>query len=208
MAKNVLLSIVIILFTSPFVFGQYNPLLSQHTSPFNLYTETDFCVSESFQPKSERKAMLLTATVPAATILIGSLLLGNETTLGGFLIVEGIIIGPSAGNMYAEHTKTVLKGIGARIAGGGMLVIGSYFTILDEFAKPAGENGSDGLAVAGAVLFFSGTGVIIYSFVHDLFKSAENVRKYNQKNQGKDFAISPVYFPKEKAAGISLSVRF
>lgn len=206
MAKNFLLSIVVILCASPFVFGQYNPLANQQTSDFDFYTETDLNISESFQPKSERKAMLLTATVPAATILTG-LFLENETTLGSLLIVGGIIIGPAAGNMYAEHTKTVLKGIGARITGGGMLVIGSYFTIFDEFTKPKGENGSDGLAVAGAVLFFSGTGIIIYSFVHDLFKSAENVRKFNQKNKSIDFAVSPTFFPKEKSAGIQLSVR-
>lgn len=208
MAKNFLFSIIIFLISSPFVSGQYNPLTNHQNSNLAFSSETKFTYSDRFQPKSEQKAMLLTAAVPATTILTGLLLLRNDVPLGGWLVVGGFVVGPSAGNIYAENTGAVLKAIGTRLIGGGMQVIGSYYMTGELFAISPIENGSDGLSVAGAIIFLSGTGLVIYSFINDLFQSAENVRKYNQKYQTKGLAVSPTYFLNEKSPGISFSLSF
>ncbi len=181
--------------------AQYNPLTEDNPSVSQIPTPP----SEkgiSFEPKSKKTAKMLTVAVPAGAIALGSLLLSNEiNTTGVILIAGGIIVAPSAGNFYAQNPESVVKGIGTRLLGGGLAAVGGYLSLVEALGRAFGGPGHSGVQFTGAILFLGGSGLIVYSFFYDLFNSPKNVEKYNNANQDKSFAISPTYFPKEKAPG-------
>ena len=215
MAKNIFLPAVFILLSSSFVFGQYNPLKMTDDSEFR-FSQKVFPSAEienDFHPKKVEVAFILSTSVPLVSFFTGKSLLQNDIDIpGAILVVGGIIIGPSAGNMYAKNHKAVGKGIGMRLLGGGMLTVGTYMGLLEHLERqPQGgvRNDMDELSeITAAVLFLSGAALILYSTIQDLFNSMENVRKYNQRNESQKFTLTPTYFPKEKAPGISVSLSF
>jgi hypothetical protein len=175
--------------------AQYNPL----TKPQQI----------DFKPKSEKTAKMLTLAVPLASILTGSLLLKAEADDLGFpLIIGGILIGPSAGNMYAENQESVIKGISTRAGGLGLMAVGTYLGVFTSIFEPHSSNGRHNIDFWPKALMISGAGLIIYSWGYDFYKSAENVREYNGENERPSFTIAPTYFPKEKAPGVSISLSF
>ncbi|MAL16515.1 MAG: hypothetical protein CL670_09930 [Balneola sp.] len=175
--------------------AQYNPL----TKPEQI----------DFKPKSEKTAKALTLAVPAAGILTGSLLMKAEAYDVGFLLISGgILIGPSAGNMYAENTESVIKGISTRAGGLGLIALGTYLEFFNSIFEPHSSRDSHNISFWPKALMISGAGLVIYSWGHDFYKSVENVREYNGENDRPSFTIAPTYFPKEKAPGVSISLSF
>ncbi len=193
--------------------AQYNPLSNSADLEMNTEKNIIGYTTEKFKPKKEGVAFILSAVTPTISFVAGQALLKNDVDmLGAVLAVGGIVIGPSSGNMYAENSKAVGKGIVTRLIGGGMLTVGAYMGLLDQLGnEPYGgiKNDLDGFSeVTSAALFFGGAGLLVYSTFYDLFNSMKKVRKYNAENQSVKFTLSPTYFPKEKAPGISVSLSF
>lgn len=211
--KRFTIYFLLIIFIPAVVVAQYNPLTT--SSPANTNIDKNFIrfSTKEFKPKKEGVAFLLSAAVPAVSFFTGKALINNDANLpGAVLVAGGIIIGPSAGNMYAENPTAVGKGIVTRAIAGGMITVGAYMVILNQLGNhthggvrkdPDGFN-----EITAMVLFFGGAGLLVYSTFYDLFNSMKNVRKYNAENRSAKFTLSPTYFPKEKAPGISLSLSF
>ncbi|MBO6586306.1 MAG: hypothetical protein JJ953_09400 [Gracilimonas sp.] len=204
---------LLIVFIPTVVAAQYNPLAT--SSPTNTNIDKNFIrfSTEEFKPKKEGVAFLLSAAVPTVSFIAGQALLKNDSNMpGAVLAVGGIIIGPSAGNMYAENPKAVGKGIVTRAISGGMITVGAYMGLLNQLGnEPYGgvRKDLDGFSeITAAALFFGGSALLVYSTFYDLFNSMANVRKYNEEKQPVEFTFAPTYFPKEKAPGISVSLSF
>ena len=211
--KKFTFHILLIAFIPTVVAAQYNPLAP--SSPTNTHIDENFIhfSTEEFKPKKEGVAFLLSAAVPTMSFIAGQALLKNDVNKpGAVLAIGGIIIGPSAGNMYAENGKAVGKGIVTRLIGGGMITVGGYMGFLHQFgSEPYGgvRNDLEGFyEITATTLFIGGAGLLVYSTFYDLFNSMKNVRKYNAENRSAKFTLTPTYFPKEKAPGISLSLSF
>ncbi|MGN8224389.1 hypothetical protein [Gracilimonas sp. BCB1] len=201
---------LLIIFIPTLVVAQYNPLTT--SPPTNTHIDENFIhfSTEEFKPKKEGVAFLLSAAVPTMSFIAGQALLKNDVNMpGAVLATGGIIIGPSAGNMYAENSKAVGKGIVTRAIAGGMITVGGYMGILNQLSHGGVRKDPDGFnEITAMALFFGGAGLLVYSTFYDLFNSMKNVRKYNTEKQSAKFTFSPTYFPKEKAPGISVSLSF
>lgn len=201
-------------FTIPFLFlvifptaavAQYNPLTEENPSVSQIPTPPSEDIIY-FRPKSEKTAKMLTVAVPSAAILIGSVF--RKSDFGFTMIATGVLFGPSAGNVYAENFESVAKGISLRAGGVGLMAVGVYVGLLEFMFAAHFKDGERSMGFWPKTLIIGGAGLIIYSWVFDYFKSAKNVREYNSGYEKPAFALSPVYFPKEKAPGISVSLSF
>lgn len=203
--KNLTITLLLVLLLPVLAIAQYNPLVDDKLS-LNNTSSPSLDETVSLEPKSEKTAQMLTIAVPSAAILIGSVF--RKSTFGFTMITTGIIFGPSAGNIYAENKESVIKGISSRAAGLGFMAAGAYLGFFESIFEPHFKNGEHSLGFWPKTLIIGGAGLIIYSWVFDYFKSAKNVREYNRGYEKPVFAFSPVYFPKEKALGISVSLSF
>lgn len=201
-------------FTIPFLFlimlpvvsvAQYNPLTEENPSVSQIPGPPPNDVIY-FEPKSEKTAKMLTVAVPSAAILIGSVF--RKSDFGFTMIATGVVFGPSVGNLYAENFESVVKGISLRAGGIGLMAVGVYLGLFEFMFAAHVVNGERGMGFWPKTLIYGGAGVVIYSWIYDYFKSAENVRKYNGEYKKPFLTLSPTYFPKEKAAGISVSLSF
>jgi hypothetical protein len=190
------------------LFAQYNPLKNGDFSHFTNTFDEPF-TSEEFQPKDEETAVLLSVLTPVATIGLGSLLIKYDNNFaGGMLIGGGIILAPSAGNLYAQNVESVMKGIGTRFLGSAMTIGATYILIADGLNRSYGGSGSDAVSTGGFLLFLSGTGLIIYSTVYDIFNSKRSVQTYNENKGQVYYTVSPAYYPEFGSAGLGVSINF
>ncbi|MBO6586304.1 MAG: hypothetical protein JJ953_09390 [Gracilimonas sp.] len=185
--------------------AQYNPLVDEKPSVNQIPPpHPDELIS--FKPKSEKTAKMLTVAVPSTAILIGSVF--RKSDFGFIMITTGIVFGPSAGNVYAENFESVVKGISLRSGGFGLMVVGTYLGLFEYIFSPHSDDGDRSIGFFPKSLIIGGAGIILYSWVYDYFKSAENVREYNGEYEKPFFTFAPTYFPKQKAPGISVSLSF
>ncbi len=190
------------------VFGQHNPLLNGPESYLSIYDMNDF-EQEEFQPKSENTAALLSLAVPLATIGTGALLVKNDQNfLGGLLLGGGIVIAPSAGNMYAKNMESVVLGVQTRLVGAGMIAVGTYWAFTNAMGAALGGNEDKSMEIGGELLAIGGAGLIVYSTVYDIFNSRRNVQSYNKNKGDVYFSVSPIYYPKFKSVGIGISASY
>ncbi|MDR9416271.1 MAG: hypothetical protein RI564_08305 [Gracilimonas sp.] len=190
------------------VFAQYNPLKNGDFSHFTNTFDEPF-TSEEFHPKDEETAVLLSVLTPVAFIGLGSLLIKYDNNFaGGMLIGGGIIFAPSAGNFYAQNVESVNKGIGTRLLGSAMTLGGAYLVIADGLSRSYGGGGNDIVGSGGTILLLSGTGLVFYSTVYDIFNSKRSVQTYNENKGQVYYTVSPAYYPEFGSAGLGVSINF
>lgn len=208
MDKQLLINLLLILFCSADIYAQYNPLVASRENPLSDFPEV-YNSDQIFQPKNENTASLLSILIPAATITTGVIISKNDytTDIGVILTSLGIIIGPSAGNMYAQNPESVMKGIGTRLLGSGMALLGGYFIIANAISSALGGSNYNTISAGGTLMFVGGTALILYSTIYDIFNAPLNVKKYN-KNKGPNYVLSPVYYTEYQVLGAAISIRF
>tara|TARA_Y100001935_G_scaffold255660_1_gene270786 strand:+ start:133348 stop:133953 length:606 start_codon:yes stop_codon:yes gene_type:complete len=170
----------------------------------NIYTSDE----TAGQLKDPIVASALSVGVPATAVTLGWIM-GNsgQQTFGVIMISAGILIGPSAGNIYAEANDEVLRGILYRTAGGALLVIGTALSINDMCI---GSSSCGGGSIEGSLGTFTallGAGIIGVSAVYDFFNASKNAHEYNN-NRTTQLTFGPTYFPRESVPGVSLNLRF
>ena len=111
----------------------------------------------------------------------------------------GFFIGPSVGHFYAENTGQALAGIGIRL-GGGVLSIVGFGVALNASLEGNGGGG-------GAALFYAGALTGLVSAGYDIFTAGNAARDFN-KAHGLSVQATPTVGPRGEQGGLALQVSF
>jgi hypothetical protein len=155
--------------------------------------------------KSESKAFHLSLWSTAVPVISSGMWFLLSDNLGNFnevigpvsLGIGGILIGPSIGYFYSNKAGRGLSGIGNRTGLGASTALLSILigTCSLDSVEP------------NAVLIACGGGIFLYSAVADIIKVKKAAREYNQTiNQRNSLTITPEYFPKYSAVGLSIRI--
>ena len=163
--------------------------------------------SINFKPKSVKKAYLLSGGAIVYTVAVFGIRKGEaKTVFDKTLAVTGIagyIIGPTFGNMYAKNYSRVSVGIGMRVLGITLYVVGALNLMYDKDSTLDEDSPSspfhNPISIAGTVLF-------IGSYVWDFATIPSSVKKYNEKKRGLSF--SPILKKHQKRAMYGLAINF
>lgn len=125
------------------------------------------------------------------------------TTVGSIVVLPlaplGVIVGPSAGSIYAGEYGDALTGSLSRLGSASLVGLGVFYMLDDQ-------------STAGNVMIWTGVGTFIYSVVkHIWFLGPRNVDKYNMNQKKKPkLAIAPIIEPAfgRQSLGLSLSLKF
>lgn len=157
-------------------------------------------------PKSEATAVVLSLGASAVSVYTGIAIAGHQSwgidLAGTTLIAGGLLVGPTAGSLYAGDTYRALRGIVARLVSAGAVVVG---------AGPMGGfrilNDSDPMGLA---VMFAGFGSFAITTLYDMFFSSRySVRDYNEAlNRQAGASLSPWVAPGGSGGGVSLDLRF
>jgi len=151
--------------------------------------------------KSPATASFIALSGTVLPVLAGFTL---DSPAGVIMISGGLVLGPVLGYGYMDNGKLGLRYAGYRaIALGATIGTVSLICSLGDCSLGifGSEEGSEfGLAVTIAVV---GTISTVFLNLHDTFSIGRRV-----ESRGKRLAISPVYFPQEKAPGMRAVVRF
>jgi hypothetical protein len=196
MRKLFLLGIIATLFLSNTSIAQSYEISFKDSFEYN---------SNEFNQKSKAIALSLTLGVPTILAISSSSLLDRENeSFGAILLVTGLLIGPSTGNMYARNRKDVWRGISIRFIASGIMIAGSAILFQNCLVSCERDPFFD---VTGYTTFFTGVGLFLYSIYNDARKSVRNVDRYNARNITL-ISISPVYYSNLNKMGIGLNFRF
>jgi len=115
------------------------------------------------------------------------------------LWIFGAFIGPSLGHFYAENTSQALTGIGIRLGGGALGVLG-YGAVLSAILEENSGGGGVALLLVGGL-----TGLV--SAGYDIFTADDAARDYNEAH-GLNAQVAPTVGPRGEQAGLALRVSF
>lgn len=166
----------------------------------------------SAQPDStvgtQPRKSLGAAYVMGIASTVGSVALGNTVadaewggeTLGGVIVLGGVLFGPSVGRIYAEdgapYTSVLLRGAGLLTT-----VLGAAGSFGCGFGEGCGSNED-----LYAALLLGGLGLTGYSVVLDLIFTHRAVRAYNERPARVSFA--PGYDARSGAPLLGIRVDF
>ena len=207
--KKFLLCIIFFLHFNPDAFSQSirGDFLKAEQKP-SLYKIHNYQDSkEEFKFKNPTVAFLLSSGVTMGSVLTGSYMLehGNSTH-GAWILGLGIIIGPSAGNMYAQNNTSVANGISTRLLGGLTIAGGAYLGIASALSSAFGGESYPLVNAAAYTLLIGGAGIVLYSTMFDFINAPKNVEKYNA--QESKFRLGPTYDPVHNSVGLSMNISF
>lgn len=172
--------------------------------------DENFYSTQEFESKQPAVAFFLSTGVTFSSVYFGRTLLENrsskDNTIGTLLIAGGLLFGPSVGNMYAENSISTYRGIGTRLSGTGLMVVGLLGLVqtTDCFVGDCGPPNAG--QIISTSMIYGGIGLFIYSSVYDFFNSAMNVVKLNRRKESISF--SPTYFPDQDRLGASVKFSF
>jgi len=115
------------------------------------------------------------------------------------LWIFGAFVGPSLGHFYADNTGQALAGIGIRLGGGALSVLG-FGVALN--ARLEGNSGGGGTA-----LFYAGVLTSLVSAGYDIFTADDAARDYNEAH-GLSVQAAPTVGPRGDQVGLALQVSF
>lgn len=161
------------------------------------------------QPKSTQegiKRSLMWTVIPAA--LGGGLIIkGAETYDGGdALIVAGIgigalglLFGPGAGHVYA-HRPHPMSGVWFRALGATVVGLG---VLGAAFSASFGHDATGSIVVSSCM----GGSVIMTSAIYDIATVSRSVGNYNMLHGLGSVSVTPTFFPRQNALGVSFSLK-
>jgi hypothetical protein len=154
--------------------------------------ETDTTIQvETTTRKSPSRAQLYSLGATMVPLIGG---LGSDNAP---LWAAGIFIGPSVGHFYAENTSQALTGIGLRVGGSALLVLGAGAAV--------NSGGSSGGSGSGVLLVGGLLGLV--SAGYDIFTADDAARDYNEAH-GLKSRVAPAVGPQGEQMGFSLQVQF
>lgn len=127
-------------------------------------------MSDSAHGVSSTGAVLASLAATGAAVGVGALLADSNSDLATGVIIAGLAVGPSLGNVLQGETRDALIGVGFRVVGGGLFALG---------ANSAFNYGpSSNLEQAGiAVAILGGTAMVLTGTVYDLVTAGTNARR-------------------------------
>ena len=173
----------------------------QHASAQGLKNE-----EYSFRPKSALKASFYSCLATAVPVTIGTISAFDKDLGTGELILisGGLIVGPSAGYLYAGMNEHGAEGIVYRsVLGAGAVFLG--FKMGLKIAVFGGQ------ADDGGPLAIFGTAFLIGHAVIDLARVNGLVNEYNYEKYLYDetsITLYPKYFADSGAGGLELKITF
>ena len=206
-------AVVLLLVGASLLEGQANAQVAP--PPFPLDPLLGPCATTAdLSRKRPIKALLCSVVftgVPAgAGLLITAMVVESDLSFiapaGILLFWFGVLVGPSAGHVYAGDLRRAYRGAAWRVGGSGVasvaLVVISFYALANlSFADPAEYwSGWD-------VLLGVGLGVVAGSTVWDLATAPLSAAQYNRSLKA-DVRLRPVVDPVQRNAGLSLTVRF
>ncbi len=188
------------------------------TSPATAQTTYEPLTPFDIDYKSPEKAVrlsLFSTLIPLAAgggmVLAGLAADGNSeilTAVGlttGFL---GITFGPSVGHSYAKSSGKGAVGIGIRLAtsftGGVILALPKTQDQYFSFSGQRTRRNSNKTGIVAGILF-SATAI---SAVHDILTAGKSAKAYNSRNSQAITRLTPTYFARYSAPGLSLQISF
>jgi hypothetical protein len=130
---------------------------------------------------------------------------GDGLVIGGIIVGGlGLIYGPSSGHAYAGNTWRFFSGSSLRILSVGVGLGGLYIAAAGALA----EYGEEDVVLPGLILAAASTGFLVFTIIKDFNDLDNSVNRYNQKHGLAFVNLKPTYFPRQKAAGLMVSVQF
>ena len=162
--------------------------------------ETDTTIQvETKTRKSPTQAQLYSLGGTLVPVLLGAGMDKERDDIRVPLLAAGILVGPSVGHFYAENTSQALTGIGIRLGGGALSVLG-FGVALN--ASLEGNSGG-----GGAALFYAGVLTSLASAGYDIFTADDAARDYNEAH-GLSVQAAPTVGPRGEQVGLALQVSF
>jgi len=124
--------------------------------------------------------------------------------VSGVLATGGLLVGPSAGSIYADDGSRARRGMLIRTGGGVMALLG--VTVL---AASAFGGGGDGMGAVGYLVFGSGAAVVVGSAAYDIVRSSvRSVEEHNQVVQASQAVSVAPWMPQDGGAGVQVRISF
>lgn len=149
--------------------------------------------------KSPTRAQLYSLGGTLVPVVLGAGMDKERDNIRIPLWTFGALIGPSLGHFYAENTTQALTGIGLRLGGSALGVLGFGAALSASLEGDGGGGGSALLLIGGLTVLVSGG--------YDIFTAGGAARDYNE-TYGLKAHVGPAVGPKGEQVGLSLQVQF
>lgn len=160
----------------------------------------------NYQPatsKSVGKALWLAIGSTAVPTGLGFALAETKDhrDIGHVMIVLGMGIGPSVGNMYAADWGRTFSGMGIRVSAYVVLVMMAVANVHAGFDDDPSTNGFSERTIWTVSGTIYGVGML-----YSILTAPASVREYNLKHS--QLQLNPILYPKTKAVGLSMRYKF
>lgn len=150
--------------------------------------------------KSPTRAQLYSFGGTLVPILLGAGMDSERDDVRVPLWVTGIFIGPSVGHFYADNASQALTGIGIRLGGGALGILG-FLSALDASLEGNSDYGG------AAFLYGIGGLTVLISGGYDIFTADDAARDYNEVH-GLKARVGPAVGSQGEQVGLSLQIQF
>lgn len=156
----------------------------------------------------DARSKAMYGTIVPIGLGIGTAALVENATIekmASFMVVYGLVMGPSFGNLYAKDYVRGMLGAAARIGGG--------YLLLDATRELAGDDVADGLGWDDKSVGLNDTrvlvggGIILASAIYNIVSARASVNEYNE-NIGYEVQVAPSYQGGQMVPMISANIRF
>lgn len=173
-----------------------------------LVTPAQTLASTSAVPEGKNPATALSLSALGTAAGVGLMAVGLRTDSGelGLLGVITTLVGPNMGHYYAGDTGRGLALTGVRAAGAGVMVVGSFWLLLECFPFPDTEcEGGTG----PAVVMSTGLALVAGSALYSIYDAPRAARRHNARARRLVLAPAPVVGPDQSSGfGLHLGGRF
>jgi hypothetical protein len=163
--------------------------------------------STSAVPEGKSPVTALSLSMLGTAAGVGMMAVGSGTDSGGLglLGVATIVVGPSLGHFYAGETERGLALTGVRAGGGGVMVAGAFWLLLECFPFLTECEGGAG----PAIVMSTGLAVVAGSALYSIYDAPRAARRQNARARRLVLTPAPVVGPDHSSGfGLHLSGRF
>lgn len=149
--------------------------------------------------KSPARAQAASIGATLVPVFLGSVMGKKRDEVRIPLLAGGFFIGPSVGHFYAENTGQALTGIGLRLGGTALGVLGLGVALNSSLEGESGGGGSALLLIGGLT--------VLTSAGYDIFTAGDAARDYNETH-GLKARVGPAVGPRGEQVGLAVQVQF